>query len=97
MFAAHGTMQPFSWKAGLLFLASGIGLTIYFRTEKERMARKRVAELSKGVGKPKVGGPLTGLVDHNDKTVNDDEFLGKYRLVGIHAFAHTLCEEALMY
>ena len=46
------------------------------------MARKRIAELSKGVGKPKVGGPLTGLVDHSGKTINDDEFMGKYRLVG---------------
>ena len=64
------------------------------------MARKRIAELSKGVGKPKVGGPLTGLVDHNGKTINDDEFMGKYRLVGTHALlgnVHTLCERTLIY
>lgn len=45
------------------------------------MARKRVAEMSKGVGKPKVGGPLSELIDQNGRAVDEKEFLGKYRLV----------------
>lgn len=45
------------------------------------MARKRITELSKSVGKPKVGGPLTGLVDQRGNTKSEDEFLGKFRLV----------------
>lgn len=64
-----------------MFVVSGVGLIVYFQTEKERMARKRIAELNKAVGKPKVGGPLTGLVDQHKKTRTDDEFLGKFRLV----------------
>jgi hypothetical protein len=46
------------------------------------MGRKRITEMSKGVGKPKVGGPLTGLVDQRGKPRDENEFLGKYRLVG---------------
>jgi len=34
----------------------------YFRVEKTRMERKRVAEASKGMGRPKVGGEFE-LVD----------------------------------
>ncbi|KAG4429817.1 hypothetical protein IFR05_014698, partial [Cadophora sp. M221] len=44
---------PFSSLAGLLFLSSGAGLVFYFRYEKARMERKRVAEAAKGVGRPK--------------------------------------------
>jgi protein SCO1/2 len=66
-------------------VVAGVGLAVYFQTEKERMARKRIAEMSKGVGKPKVGGPLTGLVDQNKRERSEDEFLGKYRLVSASA------------
>jgi protein SCO1/2 len=45
------------------------------------MARKRITEVSKGVGRPKVGGPVTGLVDQWNRQRKDEEFLGKYRLV----------------
>ncbi|KAJ9641343.1 Cu-binding protein [Coniosporium tulheliwenetii] len=45
---------PFSWAAGALFLLSGAGLILYFRYEKARMERKRIAEATKGIGKPKV-------------------------------------------
>jgi hypothetical protein len=45
------------------------------------MARKRITETSKGIGKPKIGGSVTGLVDQWNQQRNDEEFLGKYRLV----------------
>ncbi|CCX31182.1 SCO1/SenC-domain-containing protein [Pyronema domesticum] len=87
---------PFSWRAGALFVAAGVGLAFYFQYEKERMARKRITEMSKGVGKPKVGGPLTGLVDHNGKEVDDSAYIGKYRLV-YFGFTHCpdICPEEL--
>ncbi|KAF8430619.1 hypothetical protein BGX38DRAFT_1231958 [Terfezia claveryi] len=44
---------PFSWKAGLLFLISGGLLIQYFRFERARLERKRIAEQTKGVGRPK--------------------------------------------
>jgi len=86
---------PFSWKAGVLFVLSGIGLVLYFRTEKERIARERIREMSKGVGRPKVGGPLN-LLDHNGKERKDEEFIGKFRLV-YFGFTHCpdICPEEL--
>lgn len=44
------------------------------------MERKRVAEATKGVGRPKVGGPFE-LVDHNGKVFTDADMKGRYSLV----------------
>ncbi len=53
---------PFSVRAALLFVFAGCGMYAYFRVEKTRMERKRVAEASNGMGRPKVGGEFE-LVD----------------------------------
>ncbi len=52
----------------------------YFENEKQRMKRKRVAESSKGVGRPKVGGPFE-LIDQDGNTVTDKDLKGRYSLV----------------
>lgn len=44
------------------------------------MARKRIAEQTKGIGKPKVGGPFQ-LVDQNGNPFSNADMLGKYSLV----------------
>jgi protein SCO1/2 len=44
------------------------------------MARKRIADQTKGIGKPKVGGPFE-LVDQDGKVFSSDDMLGKYSLV----------------
>jgi protein SCO1/2 len=72
--------KPFNLTAALLFLCAGGGLYAYFTYEKERMARKRIADQTKGIGKPKVGGPFT-LVDQNGKVFGSEDMLGKYSLV----------------
>jgi hypothetical protein len=66
----------------VLFLASGVGLIFYFRYEKARMERKRIAEATKGVGKPKVGGPFE-LIDQNRKPFSSEDLKGKYSLVSV--------------
>lgn len=71
---------PFSWKAALLFVLTGAGMMIYFRVEKERLERKRIAELSKGVGKPKVGGPFV-MKDLDGKEFTAEDLKGKYSFV----------------
>jgi protein SCO1/2 len=44
------------------------------------MARKRIAEQTKGIGKPKVGGPFQ-LVDQNGNPFSSNDMLGRYSLV----------------
>ncbi|KAJ5692289.1 Synthesis of cytochrome c oxidase Sco1/Sco2 [Penicillium macrosclerotiorum] len=80
---------PFSWKAALLFVLTGAGMVIYFRVEKARLERKRIAEMSKGVGKPKVGGPFT-LMDLNGKEFTAEDLKGKYSFV---YFGFTHCPD----
>jgi protein SCO1/2 len=46
------------------------------------MERKRVAEATKGIGKPKVGGPFE-LIDQNRKPFTDADMKGKYSLVSL--------------
>ncbi|KAK4192520.1 putative mitochondrial protein SCO1 precursor [Podospora australis] len=86
---------PFSLKAGLLFVATGAGLMYYFEHEKERMQRKRIADATKGVGKPKVGGPFE-LIDQNGNKVTQEDLKGRYSLV-YFGFTHCpdICPEEL--
>ncbi|TVY34351.1 Protein SCO1, mitochondrial [Lachnellula subtilissima] len=86
---------PFSYRAGLLFLTSGAGLIFYFRYEKARMERLRVAEATKGVGRPKVGGPFE-LVDQEGRKFTDEDMRGRYSLV-YFGFSHCpdICPEEL--
>lgn len=44
------------------------------------MERKRIAEATKGIGKPKVGGQFD-LVDMDGKPFTDADMKGKYALV----------------
>lgn len=80
---------PFNITAALLFIATAGGLWAYFTYEKERMARKRIAEQTKGVGKPKVGGPFE-LVNQDGKVFSSNDMLGKYSLV---YFGFTHCPD----
>lgn len=55
-------------------------MVFYFQYEKKRLERKRIVEMSKGYGKPKVGGPFT-LKDLSGKEYTEKDLLGKYTLV----------------
>jgi len=68
-------------KSAALFLATGGAMILYFQYEKARLERKRIVEMSKGYGKPKVGGPFK-LRDLNGKEFTEKDLLGKYSLVG---------------
>ncbi|KAB8068909.1 SCO1/SenC-domain-containing protein [Aspergillus leporis] len=86
---ARNSTGPFSWKSALLFVITGGAMIIYFRVEKERLARKRVAEMSKGVGRPKVGGPFV-LKDLNGNQYTEEDLKGKYSFV---YFGFTHCPD----
>lgn len=70
-------------------MGSGAGLVFYFRYEKARMERKRVAEAAKGVGRPKVGGAFD-LVDQDGKAFTDKDMRGKYSLVSAYALVEQI-------
>lgn len=80
---ARNSTGPFSWKAALLFVVTGAGMIVYFQIEKERLARKRIAEMSKGVGRPKVGGPFV-LRDLEGREFTAEDLKGKYSFVCLH-------------
>ena len=62
------------------FLVAGCGLMFYFRHEKARLDRRRIVEATKGVGKPKIGGPFE-LVDQEGRTFTHEDLKGGYSLV----------------
>ncbi|KAI0101247.1 SCO1 protein [Daldinia grandis] len=86
---------PFSWKAGLLFVLTSAGLVWYFEHEKQRMHRKRLAEATKGVGRPKVGGDFD-LIDQDGKPFSSRDLKGRHSLV-YFGFTHCpdICPEEL--
>ena len=69
-----------SWNATMLFILTAAGLMVYFRVEKERLQRKQIREMSKGVGKPRVGGPFV-LRDLDGKEVTEEDLKGRYSFV----------------
>ena len=57
------------------------------------MERQRIAEASKGMGKPKVGGKFE-LVDHNGQPWASDKMKGKFSLVSTRLYLeHGLGEQ----
>lgn len=55
-------------------------MVFYFREERARVERQKIAEQTKGMGRPKVGGPFK-LVDHNGNEYTHEDLKGKYALV----------------
>ncbi|KAL2008991.1 hypothetical protein VTN00DRAFT_7185 [Thermoascus crustaceus] len=86
---ARSTTGPFSWKAALLFVITGISMIVYFKYEKARLERKRITEMSKGIGKPKVGGPFV-LKDLDGREFTEERLKGKYSFV---YFGFTHCPD----
>ena len=71
---------PFSPRSAVLFITAGAGLWLYFRYEKERVQRKKIADSSKGVGKPKVGGKFE-MIDQEGRPWTEQNIKGGFTLV----------------
>ncbi|BGP23821.1 Cu-binding protein [Rhodotorula toruloides] len=81
---------PFTLKAGALFVATGVGLYVYFQNEKKKVSeRKRQENAAARVGRPKIGGPFK-LVNQDGKEWGDQDMLGKWSLV---YFGFTNCPD----
>ncbi|KIW15273.1 hypothetical protein PV08_05318 [Exophiala spinifera] len=70
-------------------------MVFYFQYEKARLERKRLTEMSKGYGKPKVGGPFT-LKDLEGNEFTEKDLLGKYSMI-YFGFSHCpdICPDEL--
>lgn len=55
-------------------------MIVYFREEKKRLERQRIAEQTKGLGKPKVGGTFD-LVDQDGNRFTSEDMKGQFALV----------------
>ncbi|KAF2436431.1 SCO1 protein, partial [Tothia fuscella] len=86
---SRGRLGPLTLKAGLLFIVTGAAIVLFFREERAKIERKRIAEQTKGIGRPKVGGPFD-LVDHNGNKFTEKDLKGKYSLV---YFGFTHCPD----
>ncbi|KLO09913.1 h-sco1 [Schizopora paradoxa] len=85
--AAVGVFTP---KAAAVFVATGVGLYLYFRYEKEKIQEAKRKELeSRKWGKAAVGGPFQ-LSTHEGKPFSEKDLLGKWNLV---YFGFTNCPD----
>ncbi|RMZ82118.1 hypothetical protein DV737_g2237, partial [Chaetothyriales sp. CBS 132003] len=86
---------PFTFRSAAVFVATGLALITYFQYEKKRLERKKLAEMSKGYGKPKVGGSFV-LRDLDGREFTEKDLLGKYTLI-YFGFSHCpdICPDEL--
>ncbi|CAJ0875210.1 10257_t:CDS:2 [Entrophospora sp. SA101] len=95
-FDKRNISRQFTWQSFAVFIATGIGLFFYFKSEKEKMVQKKnEAKENRNIGSPKIGGPFE-LLNQDGKVVTDKDFLGKYILV-YFGFTHCpdVCPEEL--
>ena len=58
-------------------------MVFYFRYEKARVERLRVAEAAKGVGRPKVGGKFELLDQDGRRFSSEEDMKGRFSLVSL--------------
>ncbi|OAD72836.1 hypothetical protein PHYBLDRAFT_113395 [Phycomyces blakesleeanus NRRL 1555(-)] len=91
--------QRFTWKAAGLFVATGVGLAVYFKNEKERVTKERKKkeyEANRSFGKPNIGGPFTLINAATEKPFKDTDLHGQFHLI-YFGFTHCpdICPEEL--
>jgi len=85
-----------SWRAGALFVATGLGLVWYFRNEKAKQIERKEQELAKAsYGKARIGGSFS-LVTHDNLPFTQDDLVGAWNLI-YFGFTHCpdICPEEL--
>ncbi|KAI7850686.1 SCO1/SenC-domain-containing protein [Circinella umbellata] len=90
----------FNWKSAALFLGTGAGLLLYFRSEKERVEKLReekAKETVKAYGKPKIGGPFNLINAENGQRFDSTKELGGKFYMVYFGFTHCpdICPEEL--
>lgn len=80
---------PVTWKSLAITFAIGgalLGGMKFFKKEKEEMIER---ERTRSMGRPALGGPFS-LIDHNNKAVRSEDFLGQWVLI---YFGFTHCPD----
>lgn len=80
---------PVTWRSLAITFAIGgtlLGGMKFFKKEKEEMIEK---ERTRSIGRPALGGPFS-LIDHNNKAVRSEDFLGQWILI---YFGFTHCPD----
>nr|XP_043621405.1 protein SCO1 homolog 1, mitochondrial [Erigeron canadensis] len=85
---------PISWLSFLLLVATGAGVVYYYDQEKKRHIEEintssSAVKQGPSAGKAAIGGPFN-LVDHNGKSVTENDFKGKWTLI---YFGFTHCPD----
>ncbi|XP_071722845.1 protein SCO1 homolog 1, mitochondrial-like [Rutidosis leptorrhynchoides] len=85
---------PISWLSFLLLVATGAGVVFYYDQEKKRHIEEintssTAVKQGPSAGKAAIGGPFK-LVDHNGKSVTENDFKGKWTLI---YFGFTHCPD----
>ncbi|KAI9312365.1 SCO1/SenC-domain-containing protein [Dichotomocladium elegans] len=92
--------RPFTLKAAALFLGTGVGLLLFFRSEKERVMKEREEkqrETVKSYGKPKIGGPFNLVnAETGERFDSATELAGQFQMI-YFGFTHCpdICPEEL--
>lgn len=85
---------PISWLSFLLLVATGAGVVYYYDQEKKRHIEEintssSAVKQGPSAGKAAIGGPFK-LVDHNGRSVTENDFKGKWTLI---YFGFTHCPD----
>ncbi|CAG8562290.1 7229_t:CDS:2, partial [Ambispora gerdemannii] len=86
---ARNAIGPTTWRSLGLFILTGIGLLFYFKSEKEKMIKRKREESQKSFGKPKIGGPFE-LLDQDGNVTDESILKGHFSLI---YFGFTNCPD----
>lgn len=91
-FAGGNSVEFAAWKAVVLLLVIGGGVTYWFSTEKERLRIQKETEAKRGYGKPLIGGNFS-LVDTDENKFTQENLKNDQKKFSIIYFGFTHCPD----
>ncbi|KAI8378049.1 SCO1/SenC-domain-containing protein [Radiomyces spectabilis] len=97
--ASQNKKPPLTWKSAALCVATGAGLVVYFKKEKERVQKERRFRERQAVqsyGRPAIGCPFNLIDADTNQRFSSDQLKGRYYMV-YFGFTHCpdICPEEL--
>jgi len=91
-FAGGNSVEFAAWKAIVLLLVLGGGVTYWFSTEKERLRIQKETEAKRGYGKPLIGGNFN-LIDTEENAFTQENLKNDQKKFSIIYFGFTHCPD----